>query len=279
MTTSAAHGFQAGDFVTIAGSIAALNGQHLIIATPATDEFTFAVETADFAETGTTGTATVSARAKYSGLVKDATDEKWKLFKDLDTKPTQTVDFGDAALDTLLVDGLEATNIDASTSIQVNGSDVIAESIANAKGDIIAASAADEMQVLTVGADNTFLQADSSQTTGLKYTNLATGSVLGAVLTNSAADTTAAATALSTSAVGQASYSTATKNLTFKTSTGVHEVGPVFLGFSIDYSTGEMTANVGTDDAVYDCGTFVEHALLPASMTPSVTSSGILQLA
>lgn len=279
VTTSAAHGFQPGDFVTIAGSIAALNGQHLITATPETDEFTFAVVTADFAETGTTGTATVSARAKYSGLVKDATDEKWKLFKDLDTKPTQTVDFGDAALDTLLVDGLEATNIDASSSIQINGSDVIAESIANAKGDIIVATAADDMSTLTVGSNDTFLQADSAAATGLKYTNLATGSVLGAVLTNSAANTTAAATALSTSTVGQASYSTATKNLTFKTSTGVHEVGPVFLGFSINYSTGEMTANVGTDDAVYDCGTFVEHALLPATMAPSVTSSGILQLA
>ena len=279
VTTSAAHGFQPGDFVTIAGSIAALNGQHLITATPAADEFTFAVVTANFAETGTTGTATVSARAKYSGLVKDATDNKWKLFKDLDTKPTQTVDFGDAALDTLLVDGLEATNIDASSSIQINGSDVITESIANAKGDIIVATAADDMSTLTVGSNDTFLQADSAAATGLKYTNLATGSVLGAVLTNSAANTTAAASALSTSTVGQASYSTATKNLTFKTSTGVHEVGPVFLGFSINYSTGEMTANVGTDDAVYDCGTFVEHALLPATMAPSVTSSGILQLA
>ena len=278
MTTTAAHNFQVGDFVTIAGSLAALNGQRLITATTETT-FEFAVETADFAETGTSGTATVSARARYSGLVKDATDGKWKLFKDLDTKPTQTVDFGDAALDTILVDGLEATNIDASTSIQVNGSDVIAESIANAKGDIIVATAADDMSTLTVGSNDTFLQADSATATGLKYTNLATGSVLGAVLTNAAVDTTAAATALSSSTVGQASYSTATKNLTFKTSTGVHEVGPVFLGFSINYSTGEMTADVGTDAAVYDCGTFVEHALLPATMAPSVTSSGILQLA
>lgn len=251
----------------------------MITAVPAADEFTFAVTTADFAETGTTGTATVSARAKYSGLVKDATDGRWKLFKDLETKPTQTVDFGDAVLDELQLDELHASDISASASIKVNNSDVIAESIANAKGDIIVATAADEMTSLTAGADNTFLQADSSQATGLKYTNLATGSVLGAVLTNTAANTTAATTALSTSSVGQASYSTATKNLTFKTASGVHEVGPVFCGFSINYSTGEMTANVGTDDPVYDCGTFVEHALLPASMTPSVTSSGVLQLA
>lgn len=279
MTTSTAHEFQVGDFVTIAGSLAALNGQHLITDTPTATSFKFAIETADFSETGTSGTATVSARAKYSGLVKDATDGRWKLFKDLDTKPTQTVDFADAVLDALEIDELHAVDISASTSIKVNNSDVIAESIANAKGDIIAASGADEMQSLTVGADNTFLQADSSQVTGLKYTNLATGSVLGALLTNSAANTTAAQTALSSAATGQASYSTATKNLTFKTASGVHEVGPVFCGFTINYSTGELTANVGTDDPVYDCGTFVEHALLPATMTPSVTSAGVLQLA
>jgi hypothetical protein len=278
MTTTAAHNFQVGDFVTIAGSLAALNGQRLITATTETT-FEFAVETADFAETGTSGTATVSARAKYSGLAKDASDGHWKLFKDLDSKPTQTVDFSDAVLDSIEVDNLDATTISADTSIQVNGSNVIAESISNAKGDLIVGDAADSVASLTVGANDTFVQADSSTATGLKYTNLATGSVLGAVLTNTAANTTAAATALSSSTVGQASYSTATKNLTFKTSTGVHEVGPVFLGFSINYSTGEMTANVGTDDAVYDCGTFVEHALLPATMAPSVTSSGILQLA
>jgi len=279
MTTSAAHNFQVGDFVTIAGSLAALNGQHLITATPTTTTFEFAVDTADFAETGTSGTATVSARAKYSGLVKDASDGHWKFFKDLDAKPTQTVDFADAVLDSVEVDNLEAATISVATSIQVNSSNVIAESISNAKGDLIVGDAADSVTSLTVGDNNTFLQADSTTATGLKYTNLATGSVLGAVLTNDAANTAAATTALSTSTVGQASYSTATKNLTFKTSSGVHEVGPVFLGFSINYSTGELTANVGTDDPVYDCGTFVEHALLPATMAPSVTSSGILQLA
>ena len=279
ITTTAAHTFQVGDFVTIAGSLAALNGQHLITATPTATTFQFAVETANFAETGTSGTATVSARASYSGLAKDATDGRWKFFKNLDAKPTQTIDFADAVLDTLELDKFYGVEIYASSKLQVNGSDVLAESIANAKGDLIVGTAADDMTVLTAGANDTFLQADSSTATGLKYTNLATGSVLGAVLTNNAANTTAAATALSASTVGQASYSTATKNLTFKTSTGVHEVGPVFLGFSINYSTGELTANVGTDDPVYDCGTFVEHALLPATMAPSVTSAGILQLA
>lgn len=278
MTTSAAHGFQVGDFVTIAGSLAALNGQHLITETPSATSFTFAIDTADFAQTGTSGTATVSARAKYSGLTKDATDGRWKLFKDLDTKPTQVIDFNNATLDTLEIDTGYAAEIYASTTLRVGGSDVLANSIANAKGDLIVGTANDAMSTLPVGGNNTFVQADSSTATGLKYTNLATGSVLGALLTNNAADTTAATSALSSAATGQASYSTSSKYLSFKTTTGVHEVGPVFLGFSINYQTGELTATVGTDET-YDCGTFVEETLLPSSMAVSVTSAGILQLA
>jgi len=278
MTTSVAHEFQVGDFVTIAGSLAALNGQHLITETPSDTSFKFAIETADFAQTGTSGTATVSARAKYSGLTKDATDGRWKLFKDLDTKPTQVIDFNNAVLDTLEIANLYATEIYASTTMQVNGSSVIAQSIANAKGDLIVGTADDAVSTLSVGSNNTFVQADSSTATGLKYTNLATGSVLGALLTNAAADTAAATSALSSAATGQASYSTSSKYLSFKTTTGVHEVGPVFLGFSINYQTGELTATVGTDET-YDCGTFVEETLLPSSMAVSVTSAGILQLA
>jgi len=276
--TSAAHTFQEGDFVTIAGSIAALNGTHLITGTPDATTFTFAIETANFASTGTTGTATVSARAKYSGLTKDATDGRWKLFKDLDVKPTQVIDFNDAVLDTLEIDKGYAAEIYASSKIQVDGSDVIAQSIANAKGDLIVGTANDAVSILSVGSNNAFVQADSSTATGLRYTNLATGSVLGALLTNTAADTAATISALSSAATGQATYSTSSKYLSFKTTTGVHEVGPVFLGFSINYQTGELTATTGTDET-YDCGTFVEETLLPSSMAVSVTSAGILQLA
>lgn len=48
---------------------------------------------------------------KHAGIVKDITDGKWKLFKDLTVEPTTTVDFSSASLDTLVVDALEATYI------------------------------------------------------------------------------------------------------------------------------------------------------------------------
>ena len=48
--------------------------------------------------------------AKHAGIVKDVTDGKWKLFKDLTVEPATTVDFTSAALDTLSVGALESAN-------------------------------------------------------------------------------------------------------------------------------------------------------------------------
>jgi len=49
--------------------------------------------------------------AKHAGLVKDATDAKWKLFKDVTDEPTTTVNFAQATLDTLVVGALETSSL------------------------------------------------------------------------------------------------------------------------------------------------------------------------
>ena len=75
--------------------------------------------------------------------------------------------------DTALVkDGASAirtlgTAIDTTTFN--NASAAIAKTIVDAKGDIIAATAADTVSRLAVGANNTVLTADSAQATGLKW--------------------------------------------------------------------------------------------------------------
>jgi hypothetical protein len=48
--------------------------------------------------------------SKHAGIVKDVTDGKWKLFKDLTVEPSTVVDFTSAALDTLSVGVLESAN-------------------------------------------------------------------------------------------------------------------------------------------------------------------------
>jgi hypothetical protein len=47
--------------------------------------------------------------AKHSGIVRDVSDDKWKLFKGVTSEPTTTVNFGQGSLDTLAVAGIEAT--------------------------------------------------------------------------------------------------------------------------------------------------------------------------
>jgi len=51
----------------------------------------------------------------------------------------------------------------------------IQETLVNAKGDIIAATAADTLDRLAVGANATVLTADSSEATGLKWATVASG--------------------------------------------------------------------------------------------------------
>jgi len=82
--------------------------------------------------------------------------------------------------DTALVkDGASAirslgTAID--TTVFNNASAAIAKTIVDAKGDIIAASAADTVSRLAVGANDTVLTADSTTSTGLKWATVAAGS-------------------------------------------------------------------------------------------------------
>jgi len=74
---------------------------------------------------------------------------------------TALVKDGAAAIRTL------GTSIDTTTFN--NASAAIAKTIVDAKGDIIAATAADTVSRLAVGANDTVLTADSSQATGLKW--------------------------------------------------------------------------------------------------------------
>jgi len=64
------------------------------------------------------------------------------------------------------------------TTVFNNAAAAIAKSIVDAKGDIIAATAADTVSRLAVGANNTVLTADSSTATGLKWATPAGGGKL-----------------------------------------------------------------------------------------------------
>ena len=81
------------------------------------------------------------------------------------------------------------------TTVFNNAAAAIAKSIVDAKGDIIAATAADTVSRLAVGANNTVLTADSSTATGLKWAAAAGGGkVLQVVSATSSTSTTTTST-------------------------------------------------------------------------------------
>jgi hypothetical protein len=55
--------------------------------------------------------------AKHSGIVRDVSADKWKLFKGVTTEPSTTVDFTQGSLDALQVGALEATTVTPSSGI------------------------------------------------------------------------------------------------------------------------------------------------------------------
>ena len=55
--------------------------------------------------------------AKHAGIVRDVSDAKWKLFKDVATEPSTVVAFGEGSLDALAVGALEATTVTPSAGV------------------------------------------------------------------------------------------------------------------------------------------------------------------
>lgn len=113
LTTSADHTYLAGDVVVVSGVDATFNGTYNIIAVPTSTTFTYAKTNANVTSAVATGSAAVSARRKFAGIARDASDGVIKAFKDATTKPTSTIDFAEAGLaySDLRVGGLTASSL------------------------------------------------------------------------------------------------------------------------------------------------------------------------
>jgi hypothetical protein len=98
LTTSAEHTYLAGDVVVVSGVDATFNGTYNIIAVPTNVTFTYAKTAANVTSAAASGSAAVSARRKFAGIARDASDGVLKAFKDATTKPTSTVNFSEAGL-------------------------------------------------------------------------------------------------------------------------------------------------------------------------------------
>jgi hypothetical protein len=100
LTTGTTHGYAIGDIAVITGVDATFNGTYPIASVPTTTTFTYAKTAANVtsAAVSPAGSVTVSAKRRFGGMVRDASDGVIKVFEEATTKPSNTVNFSEAGL-------------------------------------------------------------------------------------------------------------------------------------------------------------------------------------
>jgi len=98
LTTSTTHGFAVGDYVVVSSVDATFNGTYVVASVPTTTTFTYAKTATNVTSAAASGSAVVSSKRRFGGVVRDASDGVTKVFEDATTKPVSTVDFAEAGL-------------------------------------------------------------------------------------------------------------------------------------------------------------------------------------
>lgn len=93
--------------LTVGGTTTTVNAQDLVV----TDPLIYIGEgnTANIVDLGIVSSFN-DGTYQHAGLVRDASDSKWKLFKGVTDEPTTTVNFAQGSLDTLAVGAFEASS-------------------------------------------------------------------------------------------------------------------------------------------------------------------------
>jgi hypothetical protein len=137
----------------------------------------------------------------------------------------------------------------------LGGVGVAADTIFDAKGDLIAATGADAGARLAVGTNGQVLQADSTQTTGIKWTTIAAGGVAADAIWDTKGDL-AAATGADTAAKLAAGANGYRLQADSSQTTGLKWVAP----------SKEWALKIVDDATVVTTGEDKVHIFLPASV-------------
>jgi hypothetical protein len=114
LTTSTAHTYIKGDVVVVTGVDETFNGTHVIRSVPTSTTFTFDKVASNVSSAAANGTASVSVRRQFSGLMRDATDAQWKLIDNIGTGgiANGVIDLTGVAYANLRVGTLTASGLD-----------------------------------------------------------------------------------------------------------------------------------------------------------------------
>jgi hypothetical protein len=122
LTTADAHNFLVGDRILVAEVDATFNGTYALTAVTSTT-FSYAKtnDNVTSAAVSPTGTADAVTRREFAGVVRDASDGVMKFFQDATTKPSSTINFGEAGLTyaDIKVDDIDADAITATGNLTI----------------------------------------------------------------------------------------------------------------------------------------------------------------
>jgi hypothetical protein len=243
ITTSAAHGFVAGDIVVITGVDATFNGTHYITGAPTTTTFTFVKDAANVTSAAATGSAAVSLKRRFAAVARDASDGVIKFVTDITTKPTTTIDFSEAG----------------SIYADIRVDDITADAI-TANSASIGDVSNTELQYLNgvTSAIQTQLDAKlASSTASTTYAPLASPTLTGTPLsTTAAADTNTTQIATTAYVVGQGYLKSNTAASTYAPLTAAPLVRPVLTSA---FETNSISATAATGTVVADLSTASVH--------------------
>ena len=232
ITTSAAHGFVAGDIVVITGVDATFNGTHYITGAPTATTFTFVKDAANVTSAAATGSAAVSLKRKFAAVARDASDGVIKFITDITTKPTSTINFSEAGASfaDIQVDDITA---DAITATSATIGDVSNTELQYLNGVTSAVQTQLDAKLSTSTASSTYAPLASPELTGTPLS------------TTAAVDTNTTQIATTAYVVGQGYLKSATASSTYAPLTNPNLVSPV-LQSPEEVITVSATAATGT---------------------------------
>lgn len=245
LTTGTAHGYAVGDIAVITGVDATFNGTKVITSVPTSTTFTYAKEATNVtsAAVSPAGSVTVSAKRRFAGVVRDASDTTIKFFQDATTKPTSTVNFAEAGL--------------TYADIQV---DDIAADVITANSATIGNVSNTELQYLDGVTSAIQTQIDSklaTSTAASTYAPLASPSLTGTpVAPTAAVDTNTTQIATTAYVVGQGYIKSSTASSTYAPLTAAALVRPVFTS---PFETNAVSATAATGTINVDLSTAAIH--------------------
>jgi hypothetical protein len=124
LTTANNHEYLVEDYAVVTDVDSTFNGTHRITAVTS-NTFSYFKLANNITSTAATGNVSVTARATYTGAVKDTANSTWKLVSNIEARPDFNVNFANTVLDNLqLADGLFTGTVNANNFVTSAGLNV-----------------------------------------------------------------------------------------------------------------------------------------------------------